>query len=191
MWEILILRKMSFKSKLSLGNDCIGLTLDFIPENGSYRVLSSDTKGTLSLLDLSNNNLGVTKEIKAHDYEVWSVSMDRFDSNLLYSGADDCELRMWDVREPCAKPVGKCTEFAGGVTFIMQGQRNGELAEGYTQNELLCSSYDERIYVLDKRNLKRSLRSSKKMNGNLIFFGRVLIFVVLATTACTEVYKSE
>ena len=161
---------MSFKSKLSLGNDCIGLTLDFIPENGSYRVLSSDTKGTLSLLDLSNNNLGVTKEIKAHDYEVWSVSMDRFDSNLLYSGADDCELRMWDVREPCAKPVGQCTEFAGGVTFIMQGQRNGELAGGYTQNELLCSSYDERIYVLDKRNLKRSLRSSKKMNGNLSFF---------------------
>lgn len=160
---------MKFKTKLPLGNDSIGLVLDFIPESASscYRVLTSDTKGLLSLLDVSNTAMEVTRQIKGHDYEVWSVFMDRFESSVIYSGADDCELRVWDVREPCSKPTGKCTDFEGGVTFIMQGQRNGgQLAEGYSQNEILCSSYDERIYVLDRRNLKRSVRSSKKMNGN-------------------------
>ena len=75
---------------------------------------------------------------------------------------------MWDVRESCGKPVSKCNIFNGGVTYIMQAQRNNQYIEGYSENHILASSYDERIYVLDKRNLKRSLKESKKMDGNKI-----------------------
>lgn len=61
----------------------------------------------------------------------------------------------------------KCSIFNGGVTYIMQPQRENTPLSGYCSNTVFCSSYDERIYVLDKRNMKRSVNESKKLNGGV------------------------
>lgn len=81
------LKSIDRKSNLFLENDSIGLTIDFqTKSDGSNTILTSDTKGHLNLIKLENQNFNIEASFKAHDYEVWSVFMDRFDQNLIYSG---------------------------------------------------------------------------------------------------------
>jgi diphthine methyl ester acylhydrolase len=164
---------LKLKHKLNLnsnGQTCVGLTLDFSHKNdSSVKILSSDTLGNLNLVSGNHERLSLERTIKAHDYEVWSVLIDKtLEENVLYSGADDCALKMWDLRESENKPVNKCEIFEGGVCSIILPQHSDStLIEGYTANEILCSSYDERIYVLDKRNMKKSLKQSSKLGGGV------------------------
>ena len=140
-------------------SDAIGLTFDF----KTNQILTSDTKGFVSLIRL-DTKLELNQNFKAHDYEIWSVMLDRFDENVFYSGADDCILKTWDIRNPI-KSATECSLFQGGVVSIISPayyQLNT-----YNENHLICGSYDETIRVLDKRNLKRSINESKKLNGGV------------------------
>ena len=109
------------------------------------------------------------------------MHQDRCDEHLFYTGADDCTLKMWDERlvstweentlpRPC---VAKCNIFEGGVCCILSSSR-------FPANQVLCSSYDERIYALDKRNLKRSVSQSEKLGGGVwkmkLHSSRVIFF---------------
>ena len=148
----------------------IGLTLDFLKQSDTnLKALTSDTLGNLTLFSIENEReLNLVRSFKAHDYEAWSVLIDRNDSNVIYSGADDCALKMWDLRESASKMANKCSIFEGGVCSILLPQRSDlSCLEGYSVNNLLCGSYDERIYVLDKRNMKRSVNESKKLDGGV------------------------
>lgn len=156
---------------IKLAENSIGLTLDYMKlDENSYKVVSTDTFGNLNIISINNNNLILEKEFKAHDYEVWSTLIDKNDPNIIYSGADDCLLRMWDVRQSDHKKANECSLFEGGVCSIILPQRYDQhqtLLPGYSTNNLICGSYDERIYVLDKRNMKRSVKQSKKLNGGV------------------------
>jgi diphthamide biosynthesis protein 7 len=164
---------LHLKEKLDLNSNAqtsIGLTLDFSLKSGSeLKILSSDTLGNLNLIKNDNERICLEKSFRAHDYEIWSVLIDKSDGeNILYSGADDCILKLWDIRESDNKPVNKCEIFQGGVCSIILPQHlDSTLVEGYTTNQIICSSYDERIYVLDKRNMKSSLKQSSKLGGGV------------------------
>ena len=146
----------------------IGLTIDFIHKKDSTcRILSSDTKGNLNLVEMGPASFSLANTFKAHDYEVWSVLIDRNDEQTIYSGADDCLLKMWDLRQTTDKPAGQCNVFEGGVCSILLPERSQNWLPNYTSNQILCGSYDERIYVLDKRNMKRSVAQSKKLDGGV------------------------
>lgn len=165
------LKILSYDSSLSvldtyeIENDqqdlSIGLTLDF----NDSRVLTSDTKGFLSLFSVGESNIELVNRFKAHDYEVWSVFQDRDDLNLVYSGADDCTLKIWDLRDT-TRAVGKCQVFQGGVCSILN---TNSISGKYAGNSstLFCGSYDERIHVIDRRALKSSVAESKKLNGGV------------------------
>ncbi len=142
---------------------------DKISGQSLFKILTSDTKGRLYLTNISNERLETFQNFKAHDLETWTVHIDRFDQNLIYSGADDCTLKMWDIRETRfeRKPVLQWSLFDGGVTCITQAERHGKLLSGYTQDSVVCGSYDEKILVLDKRNAKQAVRESKKMGGGV------------------------
>ena len=143
----------------------IGLTLD----RHDSRLIVGDSAGHVSVVDSVEQRVsgGVTARFKAHSLEVWSVLADRCgDEHTVYSGADDCELRMWDVRV-CASdsdkpstPVAISRVFQGGVCSIVQQPSGGG-------NSLYCGSYDERIYELDKRNMRRSVRESPRLGGGV------------------------
>ena len=155
-------------------NECeaaIGLTLDCFKDNSSINILTADTNGFLTLHDLNDDKLESIERFKAHDFEVWSVLIDQNEKNILYSGADDCLLKIWDLRESKGKCSKSCKIFEGGVTSIILPQRpnapNQMYTENYNENNVLCSSYDERIYVLDKRNLKTPVKQSNKLNGGV------------------------
>ena len=151
-------------------NVSIGLTVDFLKQNSQFKILTSDTLGYLSLIKLDNERSELERKFKAHDLETWSVLFDRQNMDILYSGADDSQFKMWDLRLSDQRPVGKCAIFDGGVTNILYPCRSDDpslLLNGYSNNQILCSSYDERIYVLDKRNMKNSLKKSSRLGGGV------------------------
>jgi WD40 repeat protein len=41
----------------------------------------------------------VQSMIKAHELEAWIVAFDHFQPNVIYSGADDCTFKGWDLRQ--------------------------------------------------------------------------------------------
>lgn len=69
------------------------------------------------------------------------------------------------------RPILKCDIFEGGVTSILTpGRISAEgvsFLTGYGPDNVVCGSYDERVYVLDKRALKRSVLESEKMQGGV------------------------
>ena len=42
--------------------------------------------------------LEIVQTSKQHDYEAWICTYDTWDPNLIYSGGDDCKLKIWDLR---------------------------------------------------------------------------------------------
>ena len=173
--------KLECAHELNLNEDpnqpSVGLTIDYSAHSNDqeHNLMVSDDKGYVSLIRISSErDCQLQSRFKAHDFETWSVLIDRYDRYVAYSGADDCLMKLWDLRSK--QSVGKCTIFEGGVCSIVQPQRttvdtNGnssqKIIDGYNEHELLASSYDERIYRLDKRNLKRSVAQSPKLNGGV------------------------
>jgi diphthamide biosynthesis protein 7 len=168
--SIELLDAFKINSDASSSELSVGLTLDYArdPSDGSLRVQTSDTQGFVNIFSVNSSKASMDRRFKAHDYEVWSVLIDKNEPNVVYSGADDCLLKMWDLREPTSKVAGKCSVFEGGVCSIIHPQRDDRTCLGdYSSNNLLCGSYDERIYVLDRRNLKSSVKTSKKLDGGV------------------------
>ena len=145
----------------------VGLTFDYCSSNES-KIVTGNSKGTLNVIDAKNMLLNA--QFNAHEFEIWSVYMCRHDNNIVYSGADDCLLKMWDLRDTERAKL-KCSLFDGGVTQIQgpyyYSSNGGSLIKNFNENNLLCSSYDEQIYVLDKRNLKNFIKKSKKLGGGV------------------------
>ncbi|XP_065583636.1 diphthine methyltransferase-like [Artemia franciscana] len=78
----------------------------------------STSLGALVLLDVSTESLAVKSSWTPHDHEAWIVAFDRKDRNILYSGSDDCCLRMYDTRLSLGKGnlLGKKGDM--GITSI-------------------------------------------------------------------------
>ncbi|RMZ96271.1 diphthine methyltransferase [Brachionus plicatilis] len=158
--------KLVQTDEIMIGNEkSIGLAIDFFKEPNQYKIISSDTLGYLNMSVL-NDSMRIETRLKAHDLETWSVLMDKSETNVIYSGSDDCSLKIWDLRG--SKKCGECKIFEGGVTsIVLPEQLDGIWLKSYSEYNLICGSYDEKIYVLDKRNLKRSVKESKKLNGGV------------------------
>lgn len=69
------------------------------------QVIVSQSDGQISLVHFSPDRPAVSQAWPAHDLEVWVASFDRWIENLVYSGADDCAMKGWDVRTDCSMPA--------------------------------------------------------------------------------------
>ena len=77
----------------------IGLTLDYASSSSSeFKLVSGDTFGNLYMTTVDNQQMRLDKSMKCHDMEIWSILIDKTDTNIVYSGADDCMLKIWDLR---------------------------------------------------------------------------------------------
>ncbi|TIA91781.1 hypothetical protein E3P99_00897 [Wallemia hederae] len=83
---------------------------------------------------------------QAHDFETWIAAWDHYSNDTLYTGADDCIFKAWDLRSGVDTPVLSNKRFDGGVTTITNSPHN--------HHELAVGSYDESLRLFDKRNLK-------------------------------------
>ncbi|TIA96245.1 hypothetical protein E3P94_02653 [Wallemia ichthyophaga] len=138
-------------SSLALSLDWSNLRCDTDPQ---IAVSMSDGRA----ISVNTSTQQLVHDWQAHDYETWIAAWDHYSPNhILYTGADDCVFKAWDLRFGLNAPVSSNKKFDGGVTTISNSPHN--------QNELAVGSYDETLRIFDKRNLKTPTSSIKTSGG--------------------------
>ena len=112
------------------------------PEKVAYSMSSGD----LALVQLVESEPVVVKTWKAHSLEAWIIACDYANSDVFYSGADDCLLKIWDLRTGVERACITSKRHSMGVCSIQAHP---------TREHIFCSgSYDELVYVWDNRTMK-------------------------------------
>lgn len=114
--------------------------------------------GTLAVMTrATDGSFQPLRKWQGHEFDAWCVaSHERGDAEtegLMWTGGDDGMLALWDVRAPATDDATSVMRrrFDAGVVTIVTGETS--------PNELIVGSYDESLYVLDRRALKRPISS--------------------------------
>ncbi|KAK1792245.1 hypothetical protein P4O66_012196 [Electrophorus voltai] len=121
-----------------LGPDRLVLSLDWSTGRGEGidpRLVSSDSTGSLAVLSLGEASLTTVSQWKAHDFEAWISAFSYWDTQLIYSGGDDCKLKGWDLRM------------------------------GFDFPTFASKSYDENVLLWDERNMRQPLSETAVGGG--------------------------
>jgi len=124
------------------------LSLDWsnrkVPTSTAGSLVVSLSDGALTLLEPDQTGqLDVTKTWAAHAHEPWCVAWNYWDTNIIYSGGDDLQLKVWDTRQGFEHPIITNKRFDAGVTSI-QSHPNVE-------NLIAVGSYDATVRLFDSR----------------------------------------
>lgn len=104
--------------------------------DGSFRVMHEDA----SAIEIVDTVEG------AHDLEMWAIAFDATRADVLYTGADDCAFKAWDLRDASrAQMVNRKTHCAG-VTCVVPSPRD--------ENTVVTGSYDDHVRLWDVRSMK-------------------------------------
>ncbi|CAF1041529.1 unnamed protein product [Didymodactylos carnosus] len=122
----------------------------------SRYLVVGDQSGSLTLAELNTNGLEYIQQWQAHDYECWTCAFDYTNSNIVFSGADDCLFKIWDIREQ-AKETHLSREHKMGVCSIA--------VSPFDEHQFLTGSFDEYLRQWDKRMLDKSLKETKLNAG--------------------------
>ena len=134
----------------------IALSHSWFHQTNSY-VLISDQQGSLSLCELgSTNGLRFSQSWSAHEYECWTCEWDRTDPNIVYSGADDTFLKVWDIRQT-QQAIHINRKHTMGICSILSNVTD--------PNEFLTGSFDEYLRRWDKRKLNEPIQSIRLGGG--------------------------
>ncbi|KAK6170667.1 hypothetical protein SNE40_019002 [Patella caerulea] len=146
--------------KLKLDEGCLGLSLDWSTkhESESQKVVASDSTGSISVYDI-NSDAQCLHRWKAHEFEAWISCFNYWDSNILYSGGDDCKLKGWDLRQDTNSPIFT-KRFDMGVCSMQCNSYNST-----NQNIIATGGYDEYVRLWDVRNWKRELKDIRLDGG--------------------------
>ena len=139
-------RNVEFQSTVVFDDSLICTSVDTIDDHISGSLVASFTSGLLAVIDINSNM--VCSHWNGHDFDAWIAAKDIWNSNIVYSGGDDCKLKVWDLRI-FGNPVHTSKAHSMGVCSI----QSSRLKE-YT---LLSGSYDEHVLVWDTRNRKTPL----------------------------------
>jgi len=86
------------------------LSLDWsnrkVPTSAMGSLVVSLSDGSLSLLEPDQTGqLVITSAWVAHAHEPWCVAWNYDDPNVIYSGGDDLQLKVWDKRQGFEQPI--------------------------------------------------------------------------------------
>ncbi|KAF5284366.1 hypothetical protein FQR65_LT13583 [Abscondita terminalis] len=130
-----------------LKEDVLILSLDWSTgkHNDKLEIICSDSKGFCHMFCLEDDILNYQASYPAHCYEAWISAYYYWNTNMFFSGGDDCLFLKFDKR--CgAEPVFKNKTHEAGVTSI-----HSNVAKEFM---LVTGSYDEKIRLWDLRAMK-------------------------------------
>ncbi|KAI0961563.1 hypothetical protein AcV7_000634 [Taiwanofungus camphoratus] len=130
--------------------DVLCLSLDWSNRRSPTSTLGllvvSLSDGRISLLRAQDQSgLTVTDVWAAHDFEPWIVAWDYWDTNIVYSGGDDLNLKSWDIRQGFSQPLFVNKRFDAGVTTIQ--------SHPYVEHLIAVGSYDNTVRLFDTRKM--------------------------------------
>ncbi|KAK0233086.1 WD40-repeat-containing domain protein [Armillaria fumosa] len=142
-------QEVVYRIRIAESSEILCLSLDWsnrrtpATQLGSLVVSLSD--GSLSILRPNNGTgpLSVHSSWHAHDYEPWISAWNYWDTNMVFSGGDDLQMKGWDVREDLTKPIFVNKRFDAGITSIQ--------SHPYIENLIAVGSYDNLVRLFDIR----------------------------------------
>lgn len=139
----------------------LALSLDWQRCNdaNAVQLLVSDSKGNIHHLQYTvQGELTQLSNWHAHGFEAWTCAFDRWTSQRVYSGGDDCLLYAYDVRSETADRMWTNKAHGAGVTCLLSHPQH--------EHHLLTGSYDEQLRLFDTRFMKRTL-AELNLNGGI------------------------
>lgn len=147
-------------SSLEVGGERLALSLDWSTgrmDSSDVRVVCSDSAGCVSVLMPAEGGLTALSQWKAHEFEAWISAFSYWDTQLVYSGGDDCKLKGWDLRAGPSCPTFTSKRHSMGVCSIHSNP--------HQEHILATGSYDELILLWDERNMRQPLSESPTGGG--------------------------
>jgi len=141
--------QLNYLTKYPSDDEALVLSVDWCTcQTNLPRICFSDSKGRITILCLNGDKLLSIISYNSHQYEAWVAAFDYFNHSVVYTGGDDCCMKIYDTREGGAGTrINR--QHGAGVTAI----RCSNLQE-YT---LASGSYDELIRIWDTRQMNSSV----------------------------------
>ncbi|KAJ6648648.1 Diphthine methyltransferase [Pseudolycoriella hygida] len=158
MLYALVSDKLTLTSSVHLNPDIdnlLTLSIDWNANEKNKQLLSSDSKGNISLLQLNESNLNVVTRWNGHSFEAWTCCFDKWNDNIIYSGGDDTSLHVYDTRIHTKTMTNK-SHMAGVTSLLSFDNKEHILATG---------SYDENLRIFDIRAFKNPLSAINLKGG--------------------------
>ncbi|KAI8913796.1 WD40-repeat-containing domain protein [Powellomyces hirtus] len=150
----------------SLSNDSTGLSLAAECSNGKEDVLSlsldwsnrltanssdpqiviSESDGSIARMSMADGALRRIDEWHAHEFEAWIAAFNYWNTDIIYTGGDDCTLKVWDMRLDPHTASSTSRRHEAGVCSIQ--------SHPHKEHIIATGSYDERVLIWDTRKMR-------------------------------------
>ncbi|CAH2037997.1 unnamed protein product, partial [Iphiclides podalirius] len=150
--------KLELWQEVLIGESVLALSLDWSSnKSGSAEpmLVVSDSAGAVRVLKVAETGLREIFARQAHGFEAWVASFNYWNTDVFYSGGDDCLFKGYDRRAPDAVITNKSHE--AGVTAI-----RGDVE---SEHRILTGSYDEKVRLWDARSLKSCISETEVGGG--------------------------
>lgn len=142
----MINEKLQHQHCLVIDSSTLCLSADWCKTTYPQNVAYSLSSGDLCMVQLTESQPSVLQRWKGHTLEAWIIAADCTNEKLFYSGADDCRLKLWDLRMGVDRACFVSKYHEMGVCSIQ--------CNPFREHVFCSGSYDESIVTWDNRYMK-------------------------------------
>ncbi|CAH8538759.1 Diphthine methyltransferase [Schistosoma haematobium] len=119
-------------------------------DTSSDRFVFSDSGGNISVWKIDASSCSNPQSINkwpGHEFEAWCACLNKWNSEIVFTGSDDSKCCVWDLREGCKKPLNIIRHSVGVCSIQNYPDVDYSISTG---------SYDDTLYLWDLRMIHSS-----------------------------------